>query len=164
MKKVCMKMIRLVAVVSVCLVQAHAFCCGNLSNSSFVKRLVQMTLRQATTDDDTLMARRIMFNQQSRIRESMHYQIIAAEAAEPLARRMQETFPDRFHFHETKWGKFPDGTDNIEIGGFYPENVLSGQHILFLASFHNNDVSLSQFQVIIALLQSFIESVTIVLP
>ncbi|CAN0312585.1 unnamed protein product, partial [Hapterophycus canaliculatus] len=50
-------------------------------------------------------------------------------------------------FHKTSWGKFPDGTDNIEIGGFTPYNVISGEHVLFLASFHNNDVTLSQFQV-----------------
>jgi hypothetical protein len=33
------------------------------------------------------------------------------------------------------------------VGGFQPHNVLSGEHVLFLASFHNNDVTLSQFQV-----------------
>jgi len=52
----------------------------------------------------------------------------------------------------------------IQIGGFYPVNQVSGEHVLFLASFHNNDVTLSQFQVMIALLQSFIESMTVVLP
>lgn len=35
---------------------------------------------------------------------------------------------------------------------------------MFLANFHNNDVTLSQFQVMICLLQSFIESLTVVLP
>lgn len=34
-----------------------------------------------------------------------------------------------------------------QIGGFTPHNVISGEHVLFLASFHNNDVTLSQFQV-----------------
>ncbi|EKU20085.1 hypothetical protein NGA_2040700, partial [Nannochloropsis gaditana CCMP526] len=58
----------------------------------------------------------------------------------------------------------PDGTDNIEVGGFQPHNVMAGEHVLFLASFHNNDVTLSQFQVMVMLLQSFIESLTIVLP
>lgn len=94
----------------------------------------------------------------------MHYHIIAAEAVEPLASRMEQNYPDRFTFHPTKWNKFPDGTDNIEIGGFSPRNLISGEHILFLASFHNNDVTLSQFQVMICLLQSFIESLTVVLP
>lgn len=109
-------------------------------------------------------AQRIMYNQQSRQREAMRYQIIAAEACEPLARQMEQMYPDRFSFHPTSWGKFPDGTDNIEIGGFSPQNVISGEHVLFLASFHNNDVTLSQFQVMICLLQSFIESLTVVLP
>ena len=110
------------------------------------------------------MATRIMYNQQSRRRESMHYQIIAAEPCEALARRMEEAHPDRFTFHPTQWKKFPDGTDEIEIGGFHPRNLISGEHVLFLASFHNNDVTLSQFQVMICLLQSFIESLTVVLP
>lgn len=43
-------------------------------------------------------------------------------------------------------------------------NRLSGEHCIFLASFHNNDVTLSQFSVMIAILQSFIESLTIILP
>jgi ribose-phosphate pyrophosphokinase len=105
-----------------------------------------------------------MYNQQARRRESMNYQIIAAEAAESMARRMEETFPERFTFHPTEWNKFPDGTDQIEIGGFHPQNLISGEHVLFLASFENNDVTLSQFQVMICLLQSFVESLTIVLP
>jgi len=77
---------------------------------------------------------------------------------------MEETWPDRFHFFPTKWNKFPDGTDHIEIGGFHPRNMLSGEHVLFLASFQNNDVTFSQFQVMIVLLESFIESLTVVLP
>jgi hypothetical protein len=115
-------------------------------------------------DNDADLAQRIMYNQQARQRESIRYQIIAAEACEPLAMRMARKYPDRFTFHPTVWGKFPDGTDNIEIGGFTPVNVISGEHVLFLASFHNNDVTLSQFQVMICLLQSFIESLTVVLP
>ena len=47
----------------------------------------------------------------------------------------------------SRWNKFPDGTDNIEVGGFTPFNVIAGERVLFLASFHNNDVTLSQFQV-----------------
>jgi hypothetical protein len=118
-----------------------------------------------SSDDDSYdRAQRIMYNQQARKREAIRYQIIAAEACEPLARRMSQQYPDRFTFHPTTWDKFPDGTDNIEIGGFTPHNVISGEHVLFLASFHNNDVTLSQFQVMICLLQSFIESMTVVLP
>jgi len=110
-------------------------------------------------------AHRIMFNQLSRQRVSVRYQIVASEACEPMARRMAEKYPDRFIFHPTTWAKFPDGTDNIEIGGFAnPRNVISGEKVLFLGSFHSNDTTLSQFQVMICLLQSFIESLTVVLP
>jgi hypothetical protein len=120
--------------------------------------------RHETGEDGNDRAQRIMYKQQHRKREAIRYQIIAAEECEPLARRMEEANPDRFTFHKTTWGKFPDGTDNIEVGGFYPQNVISGEHVLFLASFHNNDVTLSQFQVMICLLQSFVESLTVVLP
>jgi hypothetical protein len=113
---------------------------------------------------DKEIARRIMWNQHSRKRQAMQYQIIAAEPCEPLARRIEETYPDRFTFHKTIWGKFPDGTDKIEMGGFVPRNLLSGEHVLFLACFHSNEVTLSQFQVMIVLLQEFIESLTVVLP
>jgi ribose-phosphate pyrophosphokinase len=116
------------------------------------------------TDMSTNIAQRIMYNQQAKRREMMHYHIISAEATENLARRMEATYPERFTFHPTRWNKFPDGTDCIEIGGFYPRNLISGENVLFLASFHNNDVTLSQFQVMICLLQSFIESLTVVLP
>lgn len=121
-------------------------------------------LPAAADDSKQVVAHRIMWNQHSRKRQSMQYRIIAAEACEGMAREMQEAYPDRFTYHPTVWEKFPDGTDNIEIGGFLPYNLLSGEHVLFLASFHNNDVTLSQFQVIICLLQSFIESLTVVLP
>ena len=110
------------------------------------------------------VATRIKQREQIRRREAMRYQIIAAPEAEPLAKKIVALHPDRFTYHATKWNKFSDGTDNIEVGGFYPQNVISGEHVLFIACFHNNDVTLSQFQVMICLLQSFIKSLTVVLP
>mmetsp|Transcript_21968 Transcript_21968/g.67692 ORF Transcript_21968/g.67692 Transcript_21968/m.67692 type:complete len:349 (-) Transcript_21968:17-1063(-) len=92
------------------------------------------------------------------------YQIIAAPACEELARRIEASQPRRFTFHESTWDKFPDGTDKIVVGGFTPVNRIAGEHVLLLASFHDNDVTLSQFQVMVMLLMSFIESLTIVLP
>jgi ribose-phosphate pyrophosphokinase len=141
-----------------------AFVVSSIHKSSSFTRSTKPCRHASPTSGDKEMAKRIMYNQQSRKRESIHYQIICAEATEPLARRMEETYPDRFTYHHTKWNKFPDGTDNIEMGGFTPQNLISGEHVLFLASFHNNDVTLSQFQVMICLLQSFIESLTVVLP
>ena len=93
------------------------------------------------------------------------YVIIAAPGMEEMAERMQAVEPNRFlYLQDTMWNKFPDGTDNIEIGGFHPTNRIAGQNVLFLSSFHNNEVTLSQFSVMITLLQSFIESLTVVLP
>lgn len=92
------------------------------------------------------------------------YQLLAAPGMEQLARAMVALEPKRFAYHETSWQKFPDGTDKIEVGGFHPVNRLAGNHIVFLCSFHNNDVTLSQFSVMITLLSSFVESLTIVLP
>jgi len=121
-----------------------------------------------STSSESETARKISYqttlSQHRQKRASMRYQIISAKACEGLANRMQKKYPERFTYHETTWGKFQDGTDNIEVGGFKPDNLLSGEHVLFLASFENNDVTLSQFQVIICLLQSFIESLTVVLP
>ena len=94
----------------------------------------------------------------------VRYQVIAAPCMESFALKLVEMYPKRFKYHETLWNKFPDGTDNIEIGGFQPVNRIAGQNILMLASFHNNDVTLSQFSVMIALLGSFIESLTVILP
>lgn len=92
------------------------------------------------------------------------YQIVAAPGMEGIAESIVAKWPDRFLYHKTQWKKFPDGTDNIEIGGFQPRNRISGENVLMLASFHNNDVTLSQFSVMITLLQSFVDSLTVVLP
>ena len=92
------------------------------------------------------------------------YQIISDPSMDGIAKEIIAKYPSRFYHHPTKWAKFPDGTDNIEIGGFQPMNRISGENVLFLASFHNNDVTLSQMSVMITLLQSLIQSLTIVLP
>ena len=92
------------------------------------------------------------------------YTIYSADAHTDCAKKLQESNPSRFSYHDISWLKFPDGTDNITMEGFHPRNLVAGRNIIFFASFHNNDVTLSQFSVLIVLLQSFIESLTIVLP
>ena len=135
-----------------------------MTKKNQVKASNFLRAESSESSDNSEVAHRIMWNQHSRKRKAMQYRIISAPECENMAQRMEEAHPDRFSFHPTKWGKFPDGTDNIEIGGFLPYNLLSGEHVLFIASFHNNEVTLSQFQVMICLLQSFIESLTVVLP
>jgi ribose-phosphate pyrophosphokinase len=92
------------------------------------------------------------------------YQIISVPSMKEIGERLVNKYPTRFRLHDTKWNKFPDGTDNIEVGGFQPVNRISGENVLMLCSFHNNDITLSQFSVMVTLLQSFIESLTVVLP
>lgn len=100
-----------------------------------------------------------------RSRQKKKYIVLAAPYMEDFAKRIVASNPSRFLYFETKWSKFPDGTDNICIGGFENDmNYIARMNILFISSFHNNDVTLSQFSVYIALLQSFIKSLTIVLP
>jgi len=66
----------------------------------------------------------------------MKYQIIAAPAMAGLAQEITQSDPERFTFHPTTWDKFPDGTDNIMLSGMSPYNLLSGENVVFLASFH----------------------------
>jgi hypothetical protein len=89
---------------------------------------------------------------------SKRYQIICHPAQEALAKKLQASNPKRFFYHPTEWGKFKDGTDNIEVGGFYPINHIRGQDVIFIASFHNNDVTLSQFHVLDMLCESFTQA------
>ena len=152
-----------------CFVQVHAYQATPKGQQTDAASTALYGASTAENDEDPKECiqtdEQKLYDQLSRKRESVRYQIIAAESCEPLARRMAEQYPDRFIFHATKWAKFPDGTDNIEIGGFSnSKNVISGEKVIFLASFHSNDTTLSQFQVMITLLQSFIESLTVVLP
>jgi phosphoribosylpyrophosphate synthetase len=95
---------------------------------------------------------------------NIKYQVIAAPGMENMAQTIAQMHPGRFLYHKTQWGKFPDGTDNIMIGGFQPVNRIAGENVLMLASFTNNSTTLTQLLVMVTLLQSFIESLTVVLP
>eukprot|EP00298_Acanthocystis_sp_HF-20_P012414 c19875_g1_i2.p1 GENE.c19875_g1_i2~~c19875_g1_i2.p1 ORF type:complete len:318 (+),score=123.24 c19875_g1_i2:115-1068(+) len=91
--------------------------------------------------------------------------VLSSPPFEFLAEAMVKANPQKFVYYPTKWSKFEDsGMDCIEVGGFYPENKVRNSSVIFLASFHNNDAILSQFHVLIMLLESFIQDLTIVLP
>ena len=92
------------------------------------------------------------------------YVLLSCREYAPLAKELVGRYPDRFQYCDIDWDKFPDGTDKITIHGFHPVNVIAGRKCIFVSSFHNNDVTLSQFSVFIVLLQSFIKSLTILLP
>jgi len=96
--------------------------------------------------------------------KSHRYTIIAAKGQEALAKRLLASDPARFEYHETKWAKFPDGTDNIVVGGFTPDNRVARRNVLFLANFDSNDSTLSQYYTLLMLCESFPRSLTVVLP
>jgi len=82
-----------------------------------------------------------------------------------MAERLAAADPFRFEYFVSKWRKFPDGTDNITLGGFEPVDHVSGKDVLFLASFESNDVTLSQLHALTFLCESaFLSSLTILLP
>lgn len=97
-------------------------------------------------------------------RLKLRYICFSEHSMDDLAQRFAASNPSRFKYFPIHWGKFPDGTDNILISGFHPRNEIAGENVIFFASFHNNDVTLSQINVLIVLMQSLIESLTIVLP
>jgi phosphoribosylpyrophosphate synthetase len=81
----------------------------------------------------------------------------------------------RFELHNILWKKFDDGTDHIIIDGIEEANgeitntiqsptFFKGKDLLFVASFYNNDVTMSQFHVISHLCESFAKSLTVLLP
>jgi hypothetical protein len=67
-----------------------------LGAAAFVQQSNQsdMTCRLESAGDANDKAGQIMYHQQCRKREAMRYQIIAAEACEPLARKMEEVKND----------------------------------------------------------------------
>eukprot|EP00658_Telonema_sp_P-2_P043741 TRINITY_DN31632_c0_g1_i1.p1 TRINITY_DN31632_c0_g1~~TRINITY_DN31632_c0_g1_i1.p1 ORF type:complete len:360 (-),score=94.23 TRINITY_DN31632_c0_g1_i1:84-1163(-) len=93
------------------------------------------------------------------------YRIIAAPGMEATAARMAEAEPNKFVYHPSKWDSFPDGTDNIRLGGFAGgKNELAGQNVLFLANFDSNGNTLSQLCAMVMLCESFLKTFTVLLP
>ena len=66
--------------------------------------------------------------------------------------------------YTTNWDRFNDKSDDIKINGMNSPTHFKGKHVLFIASFHNNDVTMSQFHVIAFLCECLVESLTVLLP
>eukprot|EP00931_Biecheleriopsis_adriatica_P059206 TRINITY_DN35391_c0_g1_i1.p1 TRINITY_DN35391_c0_g1~~TRINITY_DN35391_c0_g1_i1.p1 ORF type:complete len:637 (+),score=123.42 TRINITY_DN35391_c0_g1_i1:58-1968(+) len=93
------------------------------------------------------------------------YVVLAAPAMHLMAERLVAADPGKFEYYVSKWKKFPDGTDNITLGGFEPEDRVSRRDVLFLASFDCNDTTMSQLHALTFLCESaFLSSLTILLP
>jgi phosphoribosylpyrophosphate synthetase len=69
-----------------------------------------------------------------------------------------------FRYVKSVFGKFPDSTPDIELGGFTPHNLVDGSDVVFFASFHTPEATLCSLHALIVLLQSHVKSMTIVAP
>ena len=99
------------------------------------------------------------------------YHVIFHESMDGFARKLMEesnktTGPSKttLFLYNCRWGKFSDLSDDIEIENMKSPTQFKDKNILFLASFHNNDVTMSQFHVISFLCECLAASVTVLLP
>ena len=105
------------------------------------------------------------------------YHVIYQEKMHDFSERLRQngTEKKRFIMYKTRWAKFSDGSDDIEILGavgmtgnvtheINSPTYFKGKDILFVASFHSNEDTMSQFHVLAHLCESFANSLTILLP
>jgi phosphoribosylpyrophosphate synthetase len=107
------------------------------------------------------------------------YHVIYHSSMKTFAERLESrgrSSNKLFQLYKTNWGKFEDGTDNITLGYTKNDNdgnalsmidsptYFKGKDLLFVASFHSNDVTMSQFHVLAHLCESFAKSLTVLLP
>ena len=102
-----------------------ALLCAALQASAFQApraATLPRVARGAAADKDAGAYRELYekaeYERQRAAKAGKRYQIIASPATEAMARAIEASQPDRFHFHESSWDKFPDGTDKIVVGGF----------------------------------------------
>jgi phosphoribosylpyrophosphate synthetase len=104
------------------------------------------------------------------------YHVIYHKSMQGFAKKLrsQGTSEKKFVLYDTEWAKFDDETDKITIQGAVNDKgelkpidsptYFKEKNILFVASFHNNDVTMSQFHVLAHLCESFAKTVTVLLP
>ena len=70
----------------------------------------------------------------------------------------------KFIKYPTKWSLFNDATDNLQIDKMDSSIQFKGKNIIFVASFSDNAVTMSQFHMIVYLCECFASTVTVLLP
>ena len=102
--------------------------------------------------------------------QTEHYHLLFHTSMEPFANKLiaksQALAPTKTSFtpYTINWDRFNDKTDNIKINNMKSPTHFKGKHVLFIASFHDNDATMSQFHVIAFLCECLVESLTILLP
>jgi phosphoribosylpyrophosphate synthetase len=97
------------------------------------------------------------------------YSLLYHKNAKEFARKLMLASPGTFSEYIIAWEKFPDSTDRIIINAMQThqkaDGEFSGHNILFVASFHDNADTLSQFHLLHYLCsQQRPASITILLP
>jgi phosphoribosylpyrophosphate synthetase len=103
------------------------------------------------------------------VKEKAHYTLLYHKDAKNLADSLINVLNSNCTQHRINWDHFQDGTDKITVMGMQQEKrsdgYFAGHNILFVASFHNNAETLSQFHVLHYLCnQQRPASITILLP
>jgi adenine phosphoribosyltransferase len=67
----------------------------------------------------------------------------------------------RIRRSEIQWASFPDGWPNVR---FEHRDTLEGRHVVFLASFHDKNLTMEQISMLIALPRQGIKSLRVFIP
>jgi len=89
------------------------------------------------------------------------YIVYYAPGMEDVAAGLKKKYPNSIFIFEIEWGKFADITNNIFIKDI---EKVENRHVLFLGTFNGADEKLSQYDVLHVLTESFVRSLTILLP
>lgn len=68
-----------------------------------------------------------------------------------------------FHVSST-YDTFPDGSDNIALGGFEPVNMIAGSDVVFCMNMASHKTILQCMSALVVLTESFVASLTVVVP
>ena len=141
---------------------------------SFARNATSLTLLATATTTIAATTTTYLYTQPESINivdnnRPKKYVVLASEGQESLAQSLQTRWPQHFNYIPIQWNRFPDNTDNILINGFgspskNQPNIIRGSNVLFLASFSSNDTIWSQIHVLTTIGESFVDSLTIMLP
>jgi phosphoribosylpyrophosphate synthetase/non-canonical (house-cleaning) NTP pyrophosphatase len=67
-------------------------------------------------------------------------------------------------FVRSRYDTFPDGSDNIELGGFEPCNLIAGYDVVFCMNMESHKTILQCLSVLVVLTESFPKSLAVVVP
>ncbi len=123
----------------------------------------------APFSDGVSPLRRSVYRSTASIPADNQYHVLYHDSVELFVKSLQEESNKPEHgvslkIYNTVWDDFNDKTDNIRITGMTSPTFFKDKNVMFVASFHNNSVTMSQFHVIAFLCECLVNSLTILLP